>query len=140
MAVRVRARRAGRWCDGSHTDIGVRGILKTGGQKTGADTALMATNRCRLSGDLSLMNLVRWKKNDPAEEYRLLLKKEYQRMRREHSSERRVSPLEEVKLRLFLSLLERPRAEEQKSAGGSFVPDSGQTGLSDQLRSTADNL
>lgn len=54
------------------------------------------------------MKLLGQTKKDSSEEYRLYLQQEYRRLHDQKSDEGTVSGFEEVKLRLFLSLLDRP--------------------------------
>jgi len=62
------------------------------------------------------MKTIEEKGRDEAEEYRLFLKREYQRMKQEGRSGRKVGGLEEVKLRLLLSLLDRPQDQSLRAA------------------------
>jgi hypothetical protein len=58
------------------------------------------------------MKLLGWTKNDSSEDYRLYLQQEYRRLQSQAPEERVVGGFEEVKLRLFLSLLDNPDREE----------------------------
>jgi hypothetical protein len=68
------------------------------------------------------MKLYGWEKVNSADEYREMIKTEYYRLKRERSEASQAGGLEEVKLRLFLSLLDKPRSgskenEPQRIAG-----------------------
>jgi hypothetical protein len=54
------------------------------------------------------MKLLGWAAKDSSEEYRLFLQQEYRRLQSQKSEADAVGGFEEVKLRLFLSLLEKP--------------------------------
>jgi len=54
------------------------------------------------------MKLYGWEKVNSADEYREMIKTEYYRLKRERSDAGQKGGLEEVKLRLFLSLLDKP--------------------------------
>ena len=54
------------------------------------------------------MKLNGWEKVGSADEYREMIRAEYFRLKQERLSGGQSAGLEEVKLRLFLSLLERP--------------------------------
>ena len=54
------------------------------------------------------MKLYGWEKVNSAEEYRAMIEAEYHRLKEEQDQCGRITGLEEVKLRLFLSLLEKP--------------------------------
>ncbi len=54
------------------------------------------------------MKLLGWAAQDSSEEYRLFLQQEYRRLQSRKSETDAVSGFEEVKLRLFLSLLDKP--------------------------------
>ena len=59
------------------------------------------------------MKLYGWEKVSSSEEYREMIKAEYYRLKQEREVYGKENNLEEVKLRLFLSLLDRPRAKRQ---------------------------
>ena len=54
------------------------------------------------------MKLYGWQKVGSAEEYREMIRTEYYRLKQERDETGQGSNLEEVKLRLFLSLLDKP--------------------------------
>jgi hypothetical protein len=54
------------------------------------------------------MKLNGWERVNSADEYREMIRAEYFRLKRERDNSSQSTGLEEVKLRLFLSLLERP--------------------------------
>lgn len=54
------------------------------------------------------MKLYGWEKVGSAEEYRQMIEAEYKSLKDERAQQGRTTGLEEVKLRLFLSLLEKP--------------------------------
>ena len=54
------------------------------------------------------MKLNGWEKVNSADEYREMIRAEYFRLKKERHASGQSTGLEEVKLRLFLSLLERP--------------------------------
>lgn len=54
------------------------------------------------------MKLYGWEKVGSAEEYRQMIEAEYTRLKDERAQHGKNTGLEEVKLRLFLSLLEKP--------------------------------
>jgi hypothetical protein len=55
------------------------------------------------------MRLYGWEKVGSAEEYREMIRAEYMALKRRRANGEATPGMEEVKLRLFLSLLERPR-------------------------------
>jgi hypothetical protein len=57
------------------------------------------------------MKLYGWEKVNSSEEYREMIQAEYYRLKREREMYGRDNNLEEVKLRLFLSLLDKPDAK-----------------------------
>jgi hypothetical protein len=62
------------------------------------------------------MKLLGWTGKDSSEEYRLFLQREYQNLKSQKSEKDAVGGFEEVKLRLFLSLLDKPEADEGAAA------------------------
>jgi len=54
------------------------------------------------------MKLYGWERVGSSEEYREMIKAEYYRLKQARENESIVAGLEEVKLRLFLSLLDKP--------------------------------
>ncbi len=60
------------------------------------------------------MKLYGWEKVNSSEEYREMIKAEYYRLKREREMYGRDNNLEEVKLRLFLSLLDRPGTKQDR--------------------------
>ena len=62
------------------------------------------------------MKLLGWTGKDSSEEYRLFLQREYQNLKSQKSEKDAVGGFEEVKLRLFLSLLDKPKADEGAAA------------------------
>ncbi len=57
------------------------------------------------------MKLYAWQNVGSAEEYRKMIQSEYERLREQRSRQGEAYGLEEVKLRLFLSLLEKSPVE-----------------------------
>jgi hypothetical protein len=62
------------------------------------------------------MRLYGWEKVGSAEEYREMIRAEYMALKRRQSNGEVTAGMEEVKLRLFLSLLERPGQLEEKES------------------------
>lgn len=62
------------------------------------------------------MKLYGWEKVNSSEEYREMIKAEYYRLKLERETGGRENNLEEVKLRLFLSLLDRPGEKREREA------------------------
>lgn len=58
------------------------------------------------------MKLLGWSAKDSSEEYRLFLQQEYRRLQSQKSETDTVGGFEEVKLRLFLSLLDKPQRDD----------------------------
>jgi hypothetical protein len=71
------------------------------------------------------MKLYGWEKVNSADEYREMIKTEYYRLKRERSEGAQAGGLEEVKLRLFLSLLDKPSCskdtETERIAGQDVI-------------------
>lgn len=65
------------------------------------------------------MRLEGWEKVGSAEEYREMVKAEYYRLQEERSVTQKGVGLDEVKLRLFLSLLDKPGSEPIASSNSS---------------------
>lgn len=65
------------------------------------------------------MRLEGWEKVSSAEEYREMIKAEYYRLKRERTTTQQGMGLEEVKLRLFLSLLDKPRESQDARSNAS---------------------
>jgi hypothetical protein len=59
------------------------------------------------------MKLYGWEKVNSADEYREMIKTEYYRLKRERAEASQGGGLEEVKLRLFLSLLDKPQSSKE---------------------------
>jgi hypothetical protein len=57
------------------------------------------------------MKQLGWTAKDSSEEYRLFLQQEYERLQSQKSERDAVGGFEEVKLRLFLSLLDKPERD-----------------------------
>lgn len=62
------------------------------------------------------MRLYGWENVGSAEEYREMIRAEYMALKRRQASGEAAPGMEEVKLRLFLSLLERPGNYEEKES------------------------
>jgi hypothetical protein len=60
------------------------------------------------------MKLYGWEKINSSEEYREMIQAEYYSLKREREVYGRENNLEEVKLRLFLSLLDRPSSKKHE--------------------------
>jgi hypothetical protein len=65
------------------------------------------------------MKLYGWEKVGSSEEYREMIKAEYHRLKRERTHDSCSAGMEEVKLRLFLSLLDKPRGHVQEDVENS---------------------
>jgi hypothetical protein len=72
------------------------------------------------------MKLYGWEKVNSADEYREMIKTEYYRLKRERAEGGQAGGFEEVKLRLFLSLLDKPTSKQEANAQqptGSAITD-----------------
>jgi len=69
------------------------------------------------------MRLDGWEKVSSAEEYREMIKAEYYRLQNERSGGSAAVGMEEVKLRLFLSLLDKPVVDTKLDTSKSIASD-----------------
>ena len=70
------------------------------------------------------MKLYGWEKVGSADEYREIIRAEYFALKKQRTSQGASSGMEEVKLRLFLSLLERPGHACQDERAREYVDNS----------------
>jgi len=67
------------------------------------------------------MKLYGWEKVGSADEYREMIRAEYFALKRQRATEGASSGMAEVKLRLFLSLLERPGQASQDESAREYI-------------------